>query len=254
MTYFSDRAITFSVPFERGTDFFTPDVGTVVYTVRGNDGQPIAGLTDVAVETTTSTTRLDINLTQAQTAITGLLENRYVEVRYELKGLAGNLNASFRLQPFVPMSVTGDEVRSFLGLTGHELLDEEMEFYWGYLRAKMDVPGLDAALTAGDMTTLLANDMIKAAIVIKLMASLPLRAAKSEQSETSQFARLDALIDFGALLRSAQTLYEKGLLALSTVPPVPNYPLFSTAGPAVDPIRGDPWNFKIFVSAFTSIF
>lgn len=254
MEFLSNRAITFSVPFEKGTDFFTPDVGTVSFTVRDNTGQPIDGLTDVAVTTTSSTTRLDIALSAEQTSISGLLENRYVEVRYESRGLAGVINTSFRLRPFVPMSVTGDEVRSFLGLTEHELGDDEMEFYWGYLRAKMDVPAVDAALVAGDMTTLLVNDMIKGAVVIKLIASLPLRVAKSEQSEASQFARLDALIDFKALLAAAQDLYQKGVTALGVPPLVPNYPLFMATGPAVDPIRGDPWNFKIFVSAFTSIF
>jgi hypothetical protein len=210
------RDVTVTVRFMVDGDFVVPDASSVTYTLRGNDGLPVAGQTDVAVGTTDSQTETNITIAAVRNGKAKDFENRFVTVEFKVAGQAYSATTAYRLIDWLGVTVTGDDVRSFIGLDSHELADAELDLHASYYEIKKQLGGtvFDDALTAGDDKTLGANRAVLCHQVLRLVPSLRLRTVQREATDTASFDRYKT-IDWSAIASLASAELAAGLSAIA---------------------------------------
>ena len=166
-----------------------PDAGSVYLTIRDNAGSAIAPYIDQAKTVTSTQLELTIPGLVNSPATPGVLEARYVILKYLYEGRPYNQQRSYRLTPFLTFSVTEGDVRKHLGMLPEELEDQEVDLYQAYYELQTWVPSLSTLLQAGTVTSLRANDAIAIMAAILLATSLVARYAQRTVSADSELTR-----------------------------------------------------------------
>jgi len=187
-----------------------PDTGTVNFTVLNHAGTTIVDLIEEMVTTDLTSWATNITVPAANNTIENgrSFERRMVLVNYQVGGRRFDKVVSYRLTPRLHHSVTGQEVRSFLGVNEGELGDADLDLFAAYLKVQTELtaPVLEAALISGTVRELAANTMIRMQAVIAIIPSLKTRIAQSETNGPMGFTR--AIIrDFAAVQAVATELY-----------------------------------------------
>lgn len=168
-----------------------PDADTVTYTVFGNDGQPIAALTDQPLSSTGTSVEISVPAEHNALAPDAEQEARYLRVKYRVEGRAYVARQSYRLHPFVPMEASPDSVRNALGVAPNELPDEDVDIFGSYLTIKGDYADAVTSLTATTAAALAANRVITLHAAIRALPSLRLRLPQVDRTENSTFQRFN---------------------------------------------------------------
>lgn len=187
-----------------------PDAGTVKFTVLNHVGDAIPDLTEQLVTTDLTSWAASITVPATHNAIEPgrSFERRMVTVHYQVNGRRFDRVVGYRLTPRLHHSVTGQEIRSFLGVNEHELGDEDLDLFAAYMKVEAEItaPVLQAALTSGTSRELAANTMIRMQAVIAILPSLKTRVAQSETNGPIGFTRSN-IRDFRAVQGTANELY-----------------------------------------------
>jgi len=193
LDYVGDTIVRLPVTLIRNGDPLVPNVGTVTYSIFDHSGGAVAGQQDIPVTTTATTFRLTLEIPASVNTIGAdkRFERRTVVLSFEAQGAAGTQTTVYRLTPRLNHSVTAAQVRSFLGVADHELLDADIDLAIAYfmVEAQIGQTTLEAALTSGTTNELAANDIIKMTAVLDVLPSLKQRLAQEEQNGVKMFAR-----------------------------------------------------------------
>ena len=181
--------LTTKVDFQVGGALVIPDPGSVYLTIRDNAGAPIAPYNNQPQTVTGTYLELVIPALVNTPATPGVLESRYLLVAFTYEGRPYTLRQSYRLSPFLTMTVSEDSVRSYLGLMPEELENGEIDLYGAYYELLGRVSSLATLLQAGTAQSLRANKAIALQAAILLAPSLPARYAQRVVDADSEFAR-----------------------------------------------------------------
>jgi hypothetical protein len=239
MDFLAGSDITIPVRFERLGEPTIPTVGSVKYTLRGHDGLPIVGHTDVSVTTTTTTTSINLPLPAAVNTASLRIEKRHLFITYEVAGATYQMALSYRLVPFLNHTVTKDKVRSqFGGIAKHHLPDDDIDLVRAYLQIeeKVGQSTLDTALASGTVLEITANDAILWQAALDVLPSVQLRIMQKETDGALSFERGDLASSLPML---EESLRQKLLAAVNTISgrTTESLPLIAFALPT-DPITG----------------
>lgn len=203
MWWTADEDVTLSIDYVVDGEFVIPTAAWAV--VRDHLGVVIPGLE--AVNLATSSTTASLTILAANNAVASGMDfsNRYISVFFNHGGAQYRRELSYRLHPFVPMTVTHDDVRRELGLGTDELPDRDINIYGAYLALK-DEYGIDTALLAGDLTNQAANQAIAVKAAIELTWSLPFRAAVKMKSEDAAIDRMSEFDPMALRIQLGQRL------------------------------------------------
>jgi hypothetical protein len=215
--------------------FVSPTVGTVVYTLRDNAGQAVAGHTQAAVTTIEGQTTVLIPITGALNAKTKTFEFRTVTLQVTVDGRDLSFRQTYRVHDWLPFVTTPEDVRAFIGFAEDELSDRDTDLVAAYLALKEGLPSLDDYLASGDLSAIRANRAVVCQAVVDLAQSIPGRAIQSKRSETAQMSRFQST-DWSQVKAQASAelseLKQKLTTSLAGA-----FPLLTLATP-VDPITG----------------
>jgi len=208
--FIAGEDIRFPVSFMVGGQPALPDEGTVTYSLRDHEGNPIAALTDVPVVTTPTTHYVELDIPGEHNTLTPgkRFERRIVFVKFKSNGISRGIRDTYRLIPFLNHSVTPAQVRSFLGVNDTELPDEDIDLTEAYFAVE-DQLGSDTLsnhLVSGTTQELAANMMIRMRAVLNIIPSLKQRVAQEESSGQKSFLR-PVIRDFDALRVEAEKRY-----------------------------------------------
>lgn len=226
----------FAVPLVQGGEPFVPDGGQVYWSLRGQDGSVLVAPTLITgiVDTQAVLTVLAANNTVAGDLT---FEKRTITVTGALLGVPFSIRVFYRLQAWINMSCSTDEVRAFMGIDVDELPDDDIDLATAYL----DVAGvvtqlvLDAALGSGGVTEISANRAIVARAVVNVIPSVQARMLKSESDGTRDIDRFK--VDFAQLLQDAKDRLGKNINDM--VPTTNRIPYVASGTSSnVDPIKG----------------
>jgi hypothetical protein len=200
------KDISVTVLFEDDAgNLVVPDTGSVTYTLYGSAGTALAS--NVAV--TAPLTQVSITILAALNAKTALYEQRTLVVTYKLSGATYTRTFMYRLVDFVPMSVTVDRVRAFIGVGRNELPDSDIDLYETYIQVVADI-GQDlvtAALVGVGKVNLSVNLAITCQAVLQIMPGIRTRFLQSSKSNTASASRF-ASMDLEAVMADVQSMYE----------------------------------------------
>lgn len=194
MDFLIGSSATLQLRFERNGEPIIPTNGSVFYTVRGHDGTPISGLVDQAVATGPSATSADITISALVNATTRRVEKRFVTYKFVANGQPYEYTFSYRLVPFLNITVSKDQVRSAVGGVGRvELRDDEIDLVRAYLQIENTVTQtvLEAALDLGDVNEMQANDAVLWQAALNVLPIIKLRVMQKEVDGPISFQRGD---------------------------------------------------------------
>lgn len=226
------------VPFQFLVDgeFVSPSAAS--YSVRDNDGTVVLG--PLAVNLSTPLTEYVVTVLGANNSVgAGLdFENRTVELQFIYQGETYRLRKSYRVTRFLLYTSTAADVRRALGVLDHELSDDDVDLTLAYFEVRDAVTQakLDAALVAGNSSTLYANLAVTLRAAINLVPTLQLRVAQATQDDNLKFTRLSKL-DFDKLADQLMAFYDTALLGIDTSTNATDLTLLSLSTP-VDAITG----------------
>ncbi|WP_419902126.1 hypothetical protein [Kiloniella sp.] len=188
-------------------EFISPDLNSVTYTVRDNNGVVIATQNNIAVSTSEDTTEVTITIPGSVNSNTLNREYRFVILKYTYQGNSKVLTQQYRVTPWLNIGTSTERVRARLGVTSSELPDQDIDLYEAYftLDEKLGDTVLNTALTSGNINADNANNTLEVVAALKAFPSLQLRIAQVDKADTHEFRRLSK-IDFQQL---HQTLIEK---------------------------------------------
>lgn len=233
------EACSIPVEFILDGEYVTPDVNSVHYTIYGNDGiTPITGYQLVVVPTTSETTHVSIKIPQDVNITTGDIEARYLEVTFTNSGRPHRLRIVYRLVPRLPITVSPEDVRQYIGLSPVELPDTAVDLVQAYfaLRRRMNDDGrFTAAFVATDDRAYLINQALVYIETLRLIPSLQLRVMESGTVDSQTVTRLKN-IDFEALRQTTLSLL--GTTIELTGEAIFVDPLFIALSTPIDPITG----------------
>lgn len=197
MWYYAGVDVTVPVDFIVNGEFVIPESATA--TLRLNDGSVDATISNVSLDTSTTSTSVTIPEVSNTLASGVDFEHRYLLVTFVLNAQTYTQTIHYDLIPFVPMTGTPDKVRAILGLDLSELPDTDIDLFRAYLdiKARTDVD-ISTALTSTGRDSLTANEIINIQAALNVVPSLQLRVAASMQSEDSVFRRFSSM-DFNAI-------------------------------------------------------
>ncbi len=173
-----------------------PDVGTVYLTALDNEGDVIAGYDNLLQEP--GGNQLQVSIPGGENTISGsnVVENRFVQVTYQVSGTSFQVDANYHLTPFIPMSATADQVRALTGLTVEELPTSEVDLYQAYynlndvlVSVKTSSLTLKDYLISGTVKSLKANQALAIQAALDIAPSIPNRIAATQKSQDAEFTR-----------------------------------------------------------------
>lgn len=223
------------VQFTQNGQPIVPDLGSVTYTLYGQNGTPV--LSDQPVAIPAGATSITIITPPEHDVRTLKYEKRTVVVRW-LKGAAPyTQRVVYKLYPFLNHTVTEDEVRSFLGVSKAELEDHEIDLLESYrwVENKVTEAALENALESGGDIEYKANKSILYVACLSVIPSLKLRLAKARSDGPLSWTRFDVenFLELEAFIR--RELDEA--LGVIDLQPEGTYILITKSTPT-DPITG----------------
>lgn len=131
--------------------------------------------------------------------------------------LAWNFNGEmgffdYSLEGRVPFGATTEGVRTKLGLTETDLVDEEIPLLKAYLNFQATVGAAALAAVSTDLAKLNVSNAIEAMAALALLPTLQVRIAQKESSGTNQFARFK--IDWTILAEVLRATINEGQTAV----------------------------------------
>lgn len=221
----SDTPFSISIPFLVGGEFVTPDTGSITLTFRGANGSVIGGLLNFPLPTATlgtvqlaSTVPGDTSFSNMALEIpsslnqisTGDFEARYIIVRYRAQGTSQEFKTAYNLFPFLPIQVTAEDVRSWVGAKFQELPDSEIDLVSTYYSLKASIgSNFTDAMSGTGLATLAANKVLSLTAALKALPGLPAKLVKLETSSNASIQRNK--IDFEALRSDLEGELDKSL-------------------------------------------
>lgn len=156
-------------------------------TLYGNDGAELLSA-PLAPASTQETFEIGA---QYATILDGLdFENRFLWVTFTSGGSSHDLNISYQVVPFLPMTATAATVRASLGLDMLELPDDAVDVYDAYLQLRSEYgASITTALTSGTAQAFAANRAISIKAALLIVNSIEFRAAVEVKAEDSSFKR-----------------------------------------------------------------
>jgi hypothetical protein len=228
---------SFRVDFVEDGDFFVPDQGSVEWVLRGNDGSKVTS--PASVTTDSSTTYITVKIDELANQKDGEVEKRSLVVSYTRNGDPGQIILHYRLVDWLNITITPENVRSWMGITPSELPNGDIDFVRHYFEVKSDLgnqeSALDEALKATTRLQYDANMAILYKAVIELVPSVQYRIAQSEQDDVVSQRRMSSL-DADKLLQQARKHYADALLSVSGEQSTG--PTLFTVTTGADPITG----------------
>lgn len=201
-----------TIRFQVGDQPVAPDVGSVTYTIKDQSGAAMAGLTDLAYVTTSTTYQMMVLVpSSAHTINSGRrFERRTVVVNFTVNAAPVQLTRTYRIVPELAHTVTPAEVRAFIGIEAHELPDDDIDILSAFMLAEKDVgeAELAAALISGTTAEIAANTLIRMRAVLDVLPSAKQRMAQSEKNGVKEFSRVD-LKELDKLGAIAEARYEE---------------------------------------------
>lgn len=246
-------AVSFAIRFVPPLDTTNPNSTITWGVVDASGAIPDAAFYNRTETVSSTTTSLGFNIAPSvnQKTTSGATEFRYARVSWE--GVAGTFYAefSYTLITRTPISISTDDVRGAYGMNIDELPDDDINLAAAVMLVRYALaPGVfDAALVAGDQTTLWANNAVKYRAAIELLPSLRLRVAQMAASDSSKFQRFNA--NFEAIAQGIQDAYDRneaGLLSIDAQ--IADPLLFTMAGVSQEPFLDvgerfpDAWRIK----------
>lgn len=181
-------------PFARHIEFSAgAPTGAVSYRLLGNDGA-----TALTSGTYNAAGALDLLLMipgEFNTCDLPLIEMRTLVWDYPTETGLQSGRESYTVARPIPFAVSIVGVRNKLGLSNHELAEENIDLAAAYSEFSnlAGAANVATAASAGDRTTLLCLHAIEAMAAFALLPSIQLRAAQQESSGTNKFARFTSV-------------------------------------------------------------
>lgn len=211
------------IPFIEDDDYFVPTIGSVTYTLRDHNNQPMTGQINIPVTTTSTTTAVSIDIAAGYHYKNPNkdFENRTLEVR----GTQGVKPFLFRvhygIMEAIPIPLEPENVRRFLGCSASELPDYDIDVYSSYLSSceKFGKENFKELLLLGNRKALAAEATIYLITALVCLPSLKLRVSQTETDGVVRFSRFTNM-NWEALEESLQAqlateLIETGLVGAS---------------------------------------
>lgn len=239
LDFLTGREARINVKYLDGTNPVIPTVGTATYTVYDSTGTVITGYNALSIATDVTTWQSTIVIPSGVNTIPSpqQFERRIVIVTFQSNGSSYQTRIDYRVIPFVPYTVTAENVRSFVGLEKKELPDSDVDLFVAYLRAKKDIgANLDIALENGTLSEVRANEAIAMQAVFELIPSLQQRVAQREENGLIGFDRIK-IKDFSAIISAAYTKYYDIVDELLGITVGATYTLITVTQDA-DPVTG----------------
>jgi hypothetical protein len=234
--------VTIVVPFLIDSEYSTPDTGSVSYSVRDNTGTLISALTNVSVYVAAGLTEFPFQIPGSYNAVSLPTEIRSLIVTYKVGGNPYQFVQAYRLNPWLNITGSPDDVRRQLGLSSTELPDADVDFYSAYYLLDAQINTLTqstgmlaAALQSGTINAKYANDALVYKAAFDLMPSLPARLLQKEQMGTTSYQRYSGF-DFGALHDMIADLLEDALTNITGM--ASTFPSLLTVGQRPDILKG----------------
>lgn len=181
--------VNFLIEYIVDGDFVIPDSATA--TVRNDGGTPVAGLTDVPLAVDTTTATLTIPAAENSVAAGANFETRYITVKFVAAGKTHNRTFFYKVAPFLPLTVTPDDVRRELGLDSSEAPDKDIDILSAYVLLRVDYgQPIEDALVGGSEKTIAVNKAIAVKAALELVNGLVFRAAVKIKAEDSAIERM----------------------------------------------------------------
>lgn len=200
-----------NTPFSYLVEFSTgTPTGVFSYSLTDDEGNPVAGITNVEVPISVGTISTIIQIPQVANTLTKpLFEGRTISWFYSTASGVVNGSYSYQIQKRVPFPCSYEGVRTKLGIDTTEIPDERIDLLMSYIEFNsLFTDGLDAYTLTGDATALKITNAIEAVAALKLLPTLQLSLAKRLSSGTNEYERF-AKIDWDVLRATLeQTIYD----------------------------------------------
>lgn len=221
MIVFEGEPLDFPVPFFVEGDLVVPDAGSAKMSVYDHEGNKV-------VEQSINQDHVIINGTFHTIAEGREFEKRIIIVSFRAGGKLYTVRNSYQVVPFLPFSVSADDVRAFIGIKSAELPDDEIDLFSAYIKLSNMVGSerLKDRLTSGTVYELRANDAICMVAVLDIIPSLMQRVLLHEADGVLQFRR-HVIKDFNALEEAARARLAEDLIDLGVNPTGAPLALFS---------------------------
>lgn len=209
--HLDNKASSLYVEFLSDGEFVVPDAGSIFLTLRGNDGEIVAGYDSLALPDTTLST-MTWTVPQAVNVIGAVdFETRYVRVDFKSGGKPLVAEQVYKLGPFLPISAKEAEVRALFGVRELELPDSDIDLRAAFYLLKEDYPEAMATSLSATATSWWANRAIVLMAAQQVGPSLPVRALKQE--DLNNASQIRANIDWerinGAILSEFSIVMNK---------------------------------------------
>lgn len=229
----SGEAKTLLFEFIVDGEFVSPT--DVSYTLLDGTGTAVTGYTAVPL---TAAPQVVVMIPASQnTLATGRrLESRTVKVLFTVDGIIHTLTQRYMLHPSMNIVVSEDQVRSALGMYRDEVGNSDVDLVKAYLQVEgtLGQTVLETALSAGDLSTLNANNAILYKAALNIVPSLMMRAPARRVTDNVEFHRFGSP-KFDVLQEELQAHYDEAVQAIDTGAELLPVTLFSTTTPT-DPI------------------
>lgn len=207
ITFLEDDDVTVIVPFQRDSEPFVPDASGLTWTLRGQDGTPVASYVALPL-TGVVNSYVAITVPAAVNAIEGVqrFSKRFVVVNGTLDDEPFSITVPYRLSPWLNMTAGPASVRAFIGLDDEELPDSLIDITSAYylVADRIGDVALATALESGLQAEQSANAAITAQCVLNLLTSIPTLLVKKETDGNVGFERFP--IDLDLLRRRAEAV------------------------------------------------
>lgn len=230
-------------PFAHEIDFSTGlPTGAVVYSLLGNNNLPVAGFNAVSVVPAAGALSITLVIPgTANTCTLPLFEGRTLTWIYTTTTGVVTQSVRYRVEKPIPFFVSNQGVRSKLGVEDNEVEDRDIDLLMAYatLSSKYETGVLDAYAPLGNINTLRIINAIEATAALRVLPSLQLAVAKSEDSGTNKYSRFNA-VDWDALRAGL----EAHLVVVDDLIAPTEYVgiiMFTTAGSGTDRVTGSDY-------------
>jgi hypothetical protein len=178
-TYEPNTIVSVFIPFIHQGEAFLPAANSVRYTLRDHAGTPVPGFVDVPLTPGLTDTFVRIEVPALQNAITAgrRFETRTINLRALIGTTPWHTQVRYRLLPWLPITVTPDSIRSYVGLDVTELPDTDLDVISAALdvEAELTQTVLAAALISGTQNERMANRAIQAQAVLNSLTAISSR-------------------------------------------------------------------------------
>jgi hypothetical protein len=200
MDYLTGSGLNLPFRFERDGEPVVPTAGSVTYTVRSHTGTPFPGWEGVPLNVPTNESSVSIQIPAALNETALRIEKRFITVAYDLAGMSQQKTFTYRLIPFLTHTVNRDQVRAQLGgISAADLPDHEIDLVSAYFQIedRLNADTLTAALVAGTLREITANNAILWQATLDVLPSVKLRINQKEMDGAISIERGDvtAMLD-----------------------------------------------------------